>query len=200
MIEEITNLEFFAKGKRGKVFTGYYNGKKVAVKKKNPDSEAISSIEHEGYWIERLNKHGIGPKLIYYDDEHVVYEFIEGELILDYVKSARKEAIIDLIFSVFDKMYDMDMIGVDKEEMHRPFKHIFVTENGPKMIDFERCNISIKPKNVTQFCQCVYSMKDELLIKGIHIDEKKLRKLSKEYKSDMSRKNLDKIKSHIRGE
>ena len=28
----IRNVEFFAKGKRGRVFTGNYNGKKVAVK------------------------------------------------------------------------------------------------------------------------------------------------------------------------
>ena len=52
----------------------------------------------------------------------------------------------------------MDGVGVNKEEMTRPWKHIIVTPAGEAiLIDFERCRETRLPKNVTQFCQFLIS-------------------------------------------
>ena len=199
MMDDVTNLEFLAKGKRGEVFTGFLYGIKVAVKIKNPESRAISRIEHEGYWLERLNRHGIGPKLIFYDEDHVVYELVEGPLILDFIDNAGKEEILKALFELIEKMHDLDMLGVDKEEMHRPVKHIFITEEGPRMIDFERCHISVRPKNLTQFCQFISSIKGRLAEKGIMVEVGRMRGLAKDYKLLPSRESVEAIKKYLAG-
>jgi len=90
-------------------------------------------------------------------------------------------------------MFVLDKLGVNKEEMHHPYKHVLITKKQkPVLLDFERCHLSEKPKNVTQFCQCVASeyMKHTFLKKGIKVSRQKMIKAAEHYKKDMSRKNL----------
>lgn len=51
----------------------------------------------------------------------------------------------------------MDLAGVNKDEMTHPHRHILVHRDGGKwkctFIDFEKCVLSSRPKNVTQLCQ-----------------------------------------------
>ena len=87
-------------------------------------------------------------------------------------------------------------MGINKEEMMRPFKHIIIGSRGkPVMIDFERCHITEKPQNVTQFCQFMISgMFSRLLIdKGIMIDREKMIKAAQKYKTEMNKKNFEEI-------
>jgi len=65
------------------------------------------------------------------------------------------------------------------------------------LIDFERCKITIKPKNVTQFCQFLMSGSTELLLKqkGINLNKSKVIKLAKIYKKEQTKENLNKILS-----
>ena len=62
---KITDLCYFAKGKRGLVFTGKLGKTKIAVKIKNPDSRALNRMNFEAEMLEKLNKHNIGPKLLF---------------------------------------------------------------------------------------------------------------------------------------
>jgi len=66
---KVINIEKFATGKRGIIYVGELNNKKVAVKAKNPDSLAKNTIENEIKWLKVLNKKGIGPKLIRSDKD-----------------------------------------------------------------------------------------------------------------------------------
>ena len=43
--KNVTNLSFFAKGKRGMIFTGEYENKRLGIKIKNPHSE-VDSVHH----------------------------------------------------------------------------------------------------------------------------------------------------------
>ncbi|MBW2977721.1 methyltransferase [Candidatus Woesearchaeota archaeon] len=154
----ITNVKKLAKGHRGIVYTGIYDGKKVAIKKKKEESEAVGRMENEARWLKFLNRKGIGPNFIYSEDDYLVYYFVEGELIMDYLKKASKEDIRKVLVDVLKQCYTLDQIGVNKEEMHHPLKHILVQKNNvPALIDFERVHSSKKPKNVTQFLQFVSS-------------------------------------------
>ncbi len=183
--KSIRDVEFFAKGKRGKVFTGNYNGKKVAIK-------VNKKINNEKSWLKILNKHKIGPKFIYSENDYIVYEFIDGKRILDYIAENEKKEIIKVLKVVFRQCRVLDRLKIDKKEMHNPWKHILIG-NEVKMIDFERCHKVDKGKNVTQFGQFLLRKKDLLKKKGISINRKEFIRILKRYKDKQTEGNYKKI-------
>lgn len=195
--KEVSNVSYFTHGKRGMIFTGMHNNKKVAVKIKKKESEAINTIKKEYYMLKLLNKHKIGPKFIFADDDFLVYEFIDGIFIRSFFETASRDRIINVLKNVFLQCFKLDKLKINKEEMHHPDKHILINNN-VVFIDFERARRTIDPKNVSQFCQYVMINKELLNSKGFNINEKDIIKSAKEYKSRMSLKNLDKILALIR--
>ena len=191
----IKRIKYFAKGHRGFLFTGDYKSKKVVIKAKNPSSMAFGRIENESKWLQKLNRHGIGPKLLHSNKEYFVYEFIDGDFIIDYIKKSNKTNIRKILESVFIQMYKLDKMKVDKEEMNHPLKHVIIAKNKPYLIDFERARYTNDPKNVTQFCQFVTGGYTTTLLseKGINLNKNEVIELAKIYKSRMSTGNLKKI-------
>ena len=191
----IKNIKYFTKGHRGLLFTGFYKSKKIAVKTKNPNSAAVGRIENEARWLKKLNKYGIGPKLVYSGDNYFFYEYIYGDFIVDYFKKSNKNNIKMMIKRLFKQMFALDRLKIDKEEMHHPIKHIIVSRNKPYLIDFERTHYSQNPKNVTQFCQFLMSgyLSRLLRSKGISINKNKIIRLAKIYKNNQNISNLKKI-------
>jgi predicted Ser/Thr protein kinase/methylase of polypeptide subunit release factors len=194
-IAEVKNIEYLAKGKRGIVSTGIYKNKKVVIKSENKDSKAIGRIRIEADFLKKLNKYSIGPKLIFFEDDSLAMEFIEGELFFDYISKNNKEEIISVIKNIFEQLYQMDLLGINKEEMHHPLKHIIVSQGMPVLIDFERCHYTEKPKNVTQFLQYISGERvlSVLKEKNIFLDKKKVMAVAKDYKENISEKNFQKI-------
>lgn len=200
-------ISYLAKGKRGLVLTGKYDEKKgfskktikVGIKTKLPESQAVGRIAIEGSWLKRVNEKGIGPRLLFSSDDYIVYEFAEGDLILDFIEKNNKKKIVEALKDVMQQMRKLDLLNVDKEEMHHPIKHIIV---GKKiiLIDFERCSFTQDPKNVTQFCQFLISsqLSDELMLKKIFISKEEVIELAKKYKHDQSDENFKKIIDLIR--
>ena len=76
-------MKFLAKGKRGNV---YLTDKGTIIKK-----AAENRIENEVYWLTKLNKYSIGPKLIAYGNDFIAIEYVNGELIGDYLAKSSKE-------------------------------------------------------------------------------------------------------------
>ena len=139
----------------------------------------------EGNWLKKLNKEKIGPKLLIAKNDYVIYEYVKGEFILDFIEKANKEQIIKVLRKSFEQCFALDKIKVNKEEMHHPVKHILVDDKlNVVMLDFERTHYTNKPKNVTQFCQFISSMQDVLIKKNIKIDKKEMIKLAKKYKQN----------------
>lgn len=146
-----SELNFLAKGKRGVVFVT--KDKKIAIKRKNPQSDAQNKIENEARFLKLLNKHDIGPRFISSGKDYLSYKFVDGEFILDYFEKASKKEILHIVQEILKQCYTLDKLKMNKEEMHHPLKHVLITKKGPVMIDFERSKYTEKPKNVTQFCQ-----------------------------------------------
>ena len=73
--------------------------------------------------------------------------------------------------------------------MHKPLKHIVI---GKKiiMLDFERCYISKKPKNVTQFGQFLLKL-------NIIKKRKEFIESLKDYKQNLDEKSFKKILSLV---
>jgi predicted Ser/Thr protein kinase len=221
-IKGITRIEYFTKGKRGILYTGFYKHKKVVIKAKLPESMAEGRIENEGRWLKILNKYKIGPKLIKSTKDYFFYEYVPGEFFIDFVEKLdrnkeSKKKILDIIKDVLEQCFVLDQLKVDKEEMHHPIKHIIITKKlKPIMIDagkskissiqktpdvvlldFERCHNVENGKNVTQFSVFLIRLKELLLEYGIKIEQDKMIELLKIYKREQTKNNFNKIINKI---
>ncbi len=96
--------------------------------------------------------------------------------------SIREAFNADVVGECLEICYVLDAIGVQKEEMTHPEKHIIVGDR-VYFIDFERSVLSEKPANVTQFCSYLRRF-------GVEIDVELLRT----YKRSYSRKAFEKIR------
>lgn len=215
----IRNITFFARGKRGYLYKGKFRNKTIVIKASNPYSKAVGRIENEIKFLKILEKYNIAPKIIMEDKDIFGYEYIKGEFILNFIENNKKKEIISVLKKIFEQMYLLDKLSINKEEMHHPVKHILVNTAKKvnkvtkksnkkvevkqnidvKLVDFERANMTSKPKNVTQFCQFLIwkKMNDMLRKKGIVIEQNEIIKLAQKYKKSVNdiqfRKILDLI-------
>ncbi|MBI2662636.1 methyltransferase [Candidatus Woesearchaeota archaeon] len=206
----VSGINYLAKGKRGLVYTGDYdtivkikkflplssNKVKVAIKVKRQDSMVSGNIVNEAKWLEKLNGIGIGPRFLFSGGNYFVYEFVEGEEIIDSIKKKESNAIKKVLIEVLRQCWVMDCLKVNKEEMHHPVKHILINKlNIPIMIDFERCRETDKPRNVTQFLEFIGRFKELLIMKGLKVDVEKLRELAKKYKESYTKGDFEELLS-----
>ena len=179
-------MEYLTEGKRGIVFIDTIKGKKVIVKK---EKRNLGRVKLEARWLRKLNAYKIGPKLIESGEDYLICEYIQGELFYDYYSKFGREKSKKVIKEILRQCRVLDKLNINKFEMHNPVKHIII---GKKvvMIDFERCIISEKPKNVTQFVQFLTKLNfirrsDELMA------------LLKNYKYEQNDKNYRKLINFI---
>lgn len=196
LTDQLANKTFLAKGKRGIVFTAVWKGKKICIKQKNPQSQASFRIEHEAKMLKRVNKLGIGPRLMYGSEDELIMQYINGTPILAFIADAHTDQIILILKDVLLQCYTLDRHHLQKEEMHHPVKHVLVIHNQksmkPVLIDFERCHVALRPKNVTQFCQFLRSRNVTSLLnqKQITLHQEQFFTLTKAYAHEPTKKNL----------
>ncbi len=197
--EEIMHVKKFTKGHRGQIYTARYNGKEIIVKKKLPASKAVGRMANEARWLKFLNRYKIGPKMIMHDNDWFAYYYVEGVFFPEFIETGKKGDIKKVIIDVFQQMKILDEKGINKEEMHKPYKHVIVKNNKATLIDFERTHKTEKPHNVTQFCQYMISKKisDVLKKKGFRIARRKMISLAGRYKKKMNDENFKAIISAI---
>ncbi len=188
-IKGISNIKYFAQGARGIIYTGTYLNKKVAIKTKNPESKAIERIKNEIKFLEILNKKNIGPKLLLKNDNYFVYEFQEGTYFDHWIKNKDKKQFKKTVIKLLKQCFIMDKLMIDKKEMLRPYRNVIIKKyNVPILIDFERCNYTKKPKNVTQLVQFMMNKK---------LVDKKVIKLLKDYKINVSDEKFNLILKYL---
>ncbi len=198
---KVSRIKFYKRGMHGMIYQGIYKKKKVIIKIKNPKSHAIDTIKKEIFWLRRLSRYKICPKLLFGDEDFAVMEFIGGELILDFIKNNPSANVKKVLKEILRQMYLLDKLGITKEEMHRPLKHIIVQKMHSEkkmhsknaffsvLIDFERAHFTEKPKNVTQFCDFLMRCSELLKEKGITIKKEKIIGFAGEYKNIVTHKN-----------
>lgn len=185
-----TDIHYLDEGQRGIIFTAMHKGKKVAVKIKKPTSEAEGRVRNEGRTLELVNKHGLGPKLVMAKPDLVVYEFVEGMFLKDWLPKAKKTQITPLLKDLLHQGFVLDKLGIAKEEMHRPLKNAIVTKNKVVLIDWERTHPSKRAHNVTQLCQFMMVWADVLAKKGIKLKDKDIIGAAKAYKEKPGEKTF----------
>ncbi len=186
---KIEKAKYFAHGKRGVVFSGLYKDKKVGIKTKRAESEAKGRIANETGFLKIVNRRGIGPKYLFTKKNILVYEFVEGIKIKDWLPKAKKTEIRRVFKNVLKQCFVLDQLKINKEEMHSPLKHVLLGKK-VTLIDFERAHETKAPKNVTQFLQFI-------MVTGALFKKKKKAKeliqLAKFYKENPTRENFNKI-------
>lgn len=202
---DISGVHFFAKGKRGLVFKGKWKEKEVIIKVKNPQSAAQSTLEFEAQWLKRVNPLGIGPKLFFAGEHFLVMEFIDGISFMDFIEKNQKKKIQKIIQELCAQMYRLDILGINKQEMTHPHKHIIIQKKKeknknsktdmPVLIDFERCRYTNDSKVLTQFLQFLTSaqVSEILRKKKIIINKEKIQTAAKAYKEEKTKENYKKI-------
>ena len=191
-----SNLEVLAKGKRGVVFKAQCKGRVVAIKTHRPASDAKNTLLLEAQYLKKVNRLGIGPKLLEAADGYVVMEYVQGVPIGEFLEDAlvSKAVLLIVLAQVFDQLFALDNAQINKFELTNPYKHIIVTPDyKPFLIDFERARHSQRPKNISQFAQYLTSSKVLFLLqsKGILCDEEKFRKALKAYQREGTKFSTD---------
>ena len=203
----VLGLRHFTKGHRGAIFKGSLGSlrREIAVKIQRADSPSPGTIDHESAMLVRLNKKKVGPKLLLSMKGCFVYEFINGEFIEDFLKRCSRAEAIDMFNGVLLQCRAMDLSGINKEEMHHPFKHVLISRSKKKLsihlLDFERAIFSQKPHNVTQFCQYLTGGKISGILRdkpqALVIDCQAVRKLAALYKHDQSEARFNAIMRQV---
>ncbi|MBT3394927.1 protein kinase [archaeon] len=182
--KSIKEMTYLAKGSRGIIYTGIYKNKKVAIKTKSPESEAIGRLKNESEFLKLLNKHNIGPTLLNSGKEYIIYEFVEGEFLPEFlIKEKDKKKKKKILINILKQARKLDKLRINKLEFTRPLKHVLIKYPKVKILDFERCYYTESPKNVTQFCQFLINRK--LMKKEI--------KILQQYKENQTEKNFKEI-------
>lgn len=197
----IEDVHYFTHGKRGDIFAGMLNRNtpikthipekqlvKVAIKVQRKESKAVERMANEAQWLQILNKEGIGPRFLFSGENYLVYEFVEGEYLENWIrKQTATRAIREALISLLEQCYRLDQLGISKEELHHPLKHIIIDSLlQPVLLDFERTKETKKPQNVTQCIEYLCRLEKLLREKKILFDKEQLRTAAKIYKASLA--------------
>jgi len=182
-IREVKDIREIAEGWRGRVYVGYWNGKKVAIKvAKAPDK--VKAIQKEAEILERLKGIKGFPQILLKGEDFFVYEFIEGKP-FGKLKVSQEEKK-KLLREVLEKAYLLDKLGINRDEFSNIYKNVLVNDKGEVfVIDFDRGTFKENPSNVRQFLQ--------LLKREGFITQEEAIELGKKYKE-----NPEKVIEEIR--
>ncbi|WP_457640778.1 serine/threonine protein kinase [Persephonella sp.] len=186
--KDIKDLEKIGEGWRGVIYKGKLGDNILAFK--IPKSLLHrNAIKKEGSILKIVNREGIGGKLILEGDDFIAYEYIEGQPLK---KVLNRENAKKIFSQLLEQARKLDLIGISKEEMHRPHSNVLVDKDlNVYLIDFERSKRTQNLQNVTQLVQYFLSEGSNYIPP---FDKKALIEAAKEYKKNKTEKNFEKIK------
>ncbi|HIH11661.1 TPA: hypothetical protein HA241_05700 [Candidatus Woesearchaeota archaeon] len=198
---DVADITYTTHGCHGDIYRGIFNkGRKktsVAIKIIRSSSGVKHALDSEVHWLKRVNEVGIGPQLLFSSREYVVMEFVNGPLIIRWLETATSFQIIRVLRALLKQCFVLDQLGITKEEMHHPLKHVFIQGGKLVLIDFERCSGSAKPKNVTQCVEFYSRIAPFLERRRVQLNVPLLRQFAGEYKHDKTEKTFKKILAAI---
>lgn len=187
-----SDISILAFGKRGIVFRAKKDDVVVAIKMNRPQSNSSNTLLLEAKYLSDVNKLGIGPNLIEFNDNYVVMEFVDGLRIDKWIVDSTRDEICGMLSVLFHQLFILDKAGINKSEMTNPYKHVIIKKDLiPVLIDFERARFNLKPQNFTQFAQFLTSANVLPLLqeKNILLDVDKFKTAVLNYSKD--RKEFD---------
>jgi len=118
------------KGHVGVVVAARIRGAPAAVKIRRVDADR-GSLEAEAESLGRANRVSVGPRLL----------------------GARLRRVLRLLL---DKARRLDAAGLDHGELSRAQRHVIVSGDGPRIIDFESASAGRRAANVTSIAHYIF--------------------------------------------
>jgi putative serine/threonine protein kinase len=155
----IGKLRILGKGYVGIVVLAKRGNKKVALKIRRLDSQR-SEMKSEAKLLKLVNAVNVGPKLFDYSKNFVVMEYLEGEKIINWIKSLNgtgsTKKLKATIKTVLEDCFRLDQIGFDHGELSSISKHVIVGDTESTLIDFESSSTKRRVSNVTSITQAIF--------------------------------------------
>ncbi len=155
----------------------------------------IYNFKKEVKFLTILQPFKFVPTLYFIDESNlrIVMEFINGIRIGDFIRYEGENRIREILAKCYDICYLLDLLGIQKEELSKPEKHIIIRGNNVFFVDFERGLLRDKPANVTQFSAYVISRVSNF----VDLDVEKLKIFTRDYKRSRRFEDFVKIKKLI---
>lgn len=145
------------KGHAGIVLKAVKNGEEVALKARRTDSDR-KSMRKEAEMLTLANTVGVGPRLHGFSGDFIVMEKITGSYLGEWVNDFQGDLgeLKSVIRGLLEKVRKLDLAGLDHGELNRVKRHFIVSEEGPRIIDFESASTNRRLRNVTATSQSIY--------------------------------------------
>ncbi len=120
------------------------NGSRAALKVMRTDSKRSDLLAE----CEILGRaYPLSPKVVECGRYYILMELIEGEPLVEVLRSAENR--LPLVLKVIAAGRGLDLLGVDHRELSRAHKHVFLTIDGRvKVLDYESASLSERPRNL----------------------------------------------------
>lgn len=155
--KQVRQAAVLGKGCVGIVVLAYVDGEKAALKIRRVDADR-AGLQHEAEMLVKANSVQVGPKLLNVSRDFLLMQFIDGELLPDWLETHREEGRIRRVLSdVLEQCWRLDDIGLDHGELSHAPKHVIVSKREkPYIVDFETASVNRRPSNVTSICQFLF--------------------------------------------
>ncbi len=126
------------------------DGDIVTLKVRRTDSRR-KSMENEAICLAIANTVNVGPQILGFTENILMYRFIEGRTLDTWFKGISEPNVIrSVIVDILRQCFRLDLAPLDHGELNRPHKHVIVDKrNRPYIIDFESASYVRKPANLS---------------------------------------------------
>jgi len=195
--KEAFGIPVLGKGCVGIVTIAYRNGEEVALKIRRVDADR-ASMQTEAKMLHKANSASVGPRLLSVSKNFLQMQFIEGDLLPDWLEKKRGKALIKrVLHDVLEQCWRLDNAGLDHGELSHAPKHVIVnSKNVPFIIDFESASLNRRPSNVTSICQFLFLsgvVAERVTAKLGEKDGKAIVRILRDYKNDRTRGNFEQV-------
>jgi putative serine/threonine protein kinase len=155
--KEVSGVNLLGKGTRSIVVKAWVSGYVYALKIRRLDS-SIPNLKTEAENMMIANSVSVGPKLIFYDDDVIFMELIDGKPILDWIGNQKDHNVARrVLLKLILDAYRLDMVWLDHGELSRASKHILVkSDDEPVILDFGSSSVNRRPSNVSSIVSYLF--------------------------------------------
>jgi putative serine/threonine protein kinase len=191
------NVPVLGKGYVGIVVKVYLDRRRAALKIRRVDADRLG-LQHEAEMLAKANSVNVGPKLMSVSANFLLMQFIDGDLLPDWLETHReKEHLRGILSEVLEQCWRLDAIGLDHGELSKAPKHLIINRRGKLFIvDFETASLNRRPSNVTSICQYLFISGAVSKLLAEKLGEKNKNAIVealKLYKTGRNRENFEKV-------
>jgi len=200
----VGRLGILGLGTVGIVVGARAGGRLCALKIRRTDANR-PSMEHEVRIAALANRVGVGPEIYAHTRDMILMKLLESQEIVDWLKDlrgrGRRNEVREMLHSLLNQCHTLDIMGIDHGQLSNLRKHAVIAEGKPWIIDFESAGTGRKPRNVTTAAQylLIGGGLSPLIRRTLGLrDVEKLKRLLREYKTDLSDYSYSKILGYLK--